>query len=148
MLKCTDRNKWTVFRICHYRNYLTFTLKFPSTKWGASWKICSTYYRFGVPDRADSNLCQKGPNSHCTIFLKTIHTPAYALTSVVTSYILLSAGQYICLLNSPSTWEVNLFSRFWFYWSYFMFGLHVGGIWCACFLTSLGKGSGSFFSFK
>lgn len=148
MYRQKQTNKQTVFCICHYRNNLTFTLRIPSTKWGARWKICNTNCRFCVPDRADSNSYQKGSNSHCIIFLKTIHTPARALTSAVTSYILLSAGQYICLLNSPSTWEVNLFSHFWVYWSYFVFGLHVGRISCACSLISVGKGSGSYFSFK
>lgn len=118
------------------------------SKWGAKWKIFNTNRHFCVPDRADNNSCQKGSNSHCTIFLKTIYTPAHALTSVVTSYILLSAGQYICLLNSPGTWEVKFFSHFWVYWSYFVFGLHVGRIWRACSFVSVGKGSGSYFTFK
>ena len=91
---------------------------------------------------------QRGSISHCSIFLKPIHTPAHTLTSTVTSHILLSAGQYICVLNSPGIWEVNLFSHFWIYWSYFMFGEHVGRIWCTCSLITVGKGSGSYFSFK
>lgn len=152
LLMCTNKKKKQTTHqtnsIWHYRDYLTPTPNFPSTKSGTRWKTCNTNCHIHVPDQTDSNTCQKGSISHCKIFLKTIHTPAHALTSTVTSYILLSAGQYICLLNSPSIWEVNLFSHFWVYWSYFVFGLHAGRIRCACSLISAGKGSRRYFSFK